>query len=327
MYFLDKIAIVVKSGDGGHGIVSFRREKNIAYGGPDGGNGGDGGDIIIRAQENLTSFIHFKSQRHFYAYNGKNGQKSNKTGKRGNDLFIEVPLGTQIFLEHSSIALYNMSTINSIVTFIKGGKGGVGNTCFKSSIIRSPRNATKGLKRYKIVVNLNLRLIANIGLLGCPNAGKSTLLSCITAAKAKVASYPFSTLIPQLGVIEYENGKLVIADVPGLIENSSIGEGLGIRFLKHLDKCNLLLHVVDISVKYYMREYYVICHEIEKFSTLKNKNKIIVLSKIDLVKNQIIHQAKKQFHIITGRVPLIYSNLCDYSIFALKKSLPYKSNW
>jgi GTP-binding protein len=324
MQFIDEVKIVARSGKGGNGIVSFRREKNVPFGGPDGGNGGKGGDIIIRGKDNLTSLINFKFRQHFFADNGKKGQNRQKAGKQGATLFIDVPVGTQVLSEDCQYLLYDINQPGKEIILLEGGKGGLGNINFKSSRNQAPRKATEGKDGQEMTLNLHLKLLANVGLLGLPNAGKSTLLSRITAAKPKIADYPFSTIKPQLGVVKYQYNEFTIADIPGLIENSSIGQGLGIQFLKHLERCEFLVHIIDVSAEDYMDNYQLIRKELENYKNLSARKEVLLLSKTDLVTAEIITGAKKKLRSLTGIEPLSYSGITNAGLEPLKRSLYQK---
>jgi GTP-binding protein len=324
MQFLDEVKIIIKSGNGGNGAVSFRREKHVANGGPDGGNGGNGGDIIIRCAPQLSSLINFKFRRHLHAEDGSKGERRNRTGKQGKDLFIDVPMGTQIFLRDREVLLYDIQNSDRNIILMKGGRGGLGNINFKSSINQAPKKAQKGFHGEEMGLTLNLKLFANVGLLGLPNAGKSTFLSRMTNAKPKIADYPFSTLRPQLGIVKYLFNEFVMADVPGLIEHSSSGQGLGIQFLKHLEKCQLLLHVVDISVKSYLQDYQIIRQELERFGQLSKKKELILFSKTDLVDDTVVTNARKKLENLTESTILAYSSMTNTGLACLKKYLYYQ---
>lgn len=324
MQFIDEVKIIVKSGKGGNGIVSFRREKNVPFGGPDGGNGGKGGDVIIRSKDNLTSLINFKFRQNFFANNGRKGQSCQKSGKQGESLFIDVPVGTQVLSEDCQYLLYDMNQPGREMILLEGGKGGLGNVNFKSSINQAPRKATEGKYGREMTLNLHLKLLANIGLLGLPNAGKSTLLSLITAAKPRIAGYPFSTIKPQLGIVKYQYNTFTIADIPGLIKNSSDGQGLGIRFLKHLERCEFLVHIIDVSVENYVDNYQLIRKELKNYKNLSAKEEVLLLSKTDLVSDEIITAAKKKLSNITGNAPLFYSGIANTGLELLKRSLYQK---
>ncbi|VFP87540.1 GTPase ObgE/CgtA [Candidatus Erwinia haradaeae] len=287
MKFIDEAAIVVAAGNGGHGCVSFRREKCIPRGGPDGGDGGDGGDIYIETDSNLNTLASFHSEKMFQAESGQNGQSSNCTGKRGNDLLIKVPFGTRIIDKGTGELIADMEDHQKLM-IAKGGYHGLGNTRFKSSVNRSPRQRTMGTKGEIRDLQLEMILLADVGVLGLPNAGKSTFIREISAAKLKVADYPFTTLMPSLAVVSMGKEKsFVISDIPGLIQGASKGIGLGVRFLKHLDRCSVLLHIIDLSSmeeEHIIRDIRIIIHEIEQYSKkLFNKPRWLVFNKIDVL--------------------------------------------
>ena len=247
MKFLDQVKIYIKAGDGGHGSPSFRREKFIEYGGPDGGDGGKGGSIILRSERNLNTLIDYRFQQHHKAERGKNGSGQNCTGHSGSDLFLKVPIGTQVFEEDNKTLLYDFKKEAEEFIVANGGKGGLGNTRFKSSTNRSPRKFTKGANGEEYIIWLQLKTIADVGIVGLPNAGKSSLLAAITNATPKIANYKFTTLNPNLGVATYDNKEITLADIPGLVEGAHTGVGLGIQFLKHIERCKTLMHLIDIT--------------------------------------------------------------------------------
>lgn len=248
MKFIDEALVRIEAGDGGNGCVSFRREKYIPKGGPDGGDGGDGGDVYLQADENLNTLVDYRFEKRFVAERGQNGRGSNCTGHRGKDITLRVPVGTRAIDNDTLEILGDLTRHGQKFLIAKGGYHGLGNTRFKSSVNRTPRQKTNGTKGEKRDVKLELMLLADVGMLGLPNAGKSTFIRAVSAAKPKVADYPFTTLVPSLGVVRVdENRSFVIADIPGLIEGASDGAGLGIRFLKHLERCRVLVHLVDIT--------------------------------------------------------------------------------
>ncbi len=321
MHFIDEAKIYVKAGDGGNGITSFRKEKYVEFGGPDGGNGGKGGSIILKATPSLNTLIDFRYKQHFKASSGKNGEGANRTGKSGEDLIIEVPLGTQVLSEDKRYILYDIDHPDQEEVLIKSGKGGLGNSNFKSSKNQAPRKFTEGQKGDEMWIWLNLKLLSNVGLLGLPNAGKSTFLSRITSAKPKIADYPFTTLKPQLGVVYYGHRELTIADIPGLIEGASLGQGLGIQFLKHLERCQLLLHIIDITSKNIIKDYEIIRKELKNFGNLIEKDEIIMLSKIDLLKQEEVLKRKQQLESHTKKKVIPYSGMTKKGLEEGKQSL------
>lgn len=295
MKFLDEAKIFIKAGDGGNGACSFRREKFLEFGGPDGGYGGDGGDIVFEAVANLNTLIDFRYQQHFKAERGKNGAGRNCTGASGEDLIIKVPVGTQIVANDSETLLMDMLHEGQRYIAAKGGKGGRGNDSYKSSTNQAPYQADEGTPGEEMWVWLKLKLIADVGLVGLPNAGKSTLLAAISRAKPKIADYPFTTLHPHLGVAQVDDHELLIADIPGLIEGASEGVGLGTHFLKHVERCSVLIHLVDALTEDVTIPYRTIRQELEKYSSqLAQKPEIVVLNKIDaLTEEEVIKKIKK----------------------------------
>jgi len=289
MKFLDQAKIYVKAGNGGSGSASFRREKFVEFGGPDGGDGGDGGSVIFVAEENLNTLIDFRYQQHFKAEKGHDGMGKKKTGKAGNNLILKVPVGTQIYEEDNNTLIEDLKIVGQKIIIAKGGKKGLGNVRFKSSTNRAPRKKTKGSEGENYLIYLQLKVIADVGIIGLPNAGKSSLLSALTKAKPKIANYPFTTLNPNLGVAEYNDKEITIADIPGLVEGAHEGVGLGDKFLRHIERCKSLIHLVDITDKNIIKNYYKIRKELEKYSkNLIKKREMIVFNKIDILnKNEI----------------------------------------
>ncbi len=283
MKFLDQAKIYVASGKGGKGCVSFRREKYIEYGGPNGGDGGKGGDVVFVTDQNLNTLIDFRYQQHFKANKGQDGMSKNKTGANGKDILIKVPPGTEIFNEDRSVLLADLLENNQKYVFLEGGKGGLGNSHFKSSTNQAPRKFTNGDSLQEKWLWLSLKLFADVGIIGLPNAGKSTFLSKISNAQPKVADYPFTTLHPVLGVIKKFDKEIVLADIPGLIEGAHEGKGLGDKFLAHIERCKILLHLVDSSNSNWKDNYYIVRKELEKYGhNLDKKEEVIALSKNEL---------------------------------------------
>ncbi|MDY6921491.1 MAG: Obg family GTPase CgtA [Pseudomonadota bacterium] len=288
MKFVDEAGIRVEAGDGGHGCLSFRREKYVEFGGPDGGNGGAGGSVILEADSNLNTLVDYRYERIFKAQRGEGGSGRNCTGASGEDLVLKVPVGTTVVDEDTQEVLGDLVADGDRFVVAKGGRGGLGNTCFKSSTNRAPRKTTNGTPGEKRNLKLELKVLADVGLLGLPNAGKSTLIRAVSAAKPKVADYPFTTLVPNLGVVKVDRLRsFVMADIPGLIEGAAEGAGLGIRFLKHLARCRLLLHVVDIAPWDQtdpVDSVDAIAGELQLFSpALADRERWLVLNKIDLL--------------------------------------------
>ncbi|WPX96225.1 Obg family GTPase CgtA [Candidatus Bandiella euplotis] len=321
MHFIDEVKIYLKAGDGGNGTASFRREKFIEMGGPDGGNGGRGGSVIIRATPNLNTLIDFRYKQHFKAQQGQKGSGQNKTGRSGEDLIIEVPVGTQILSEDKKYVLYDMDNAEQEESIINGGRGGVGNSSFKSSRNQAPRKFTEGEPGAEMWVWLNLKLLSNVGLLGLPNAGKSTFLSRVSSAKPKIANYPFTTLVPQLGVVYFEQKEFTIADLPGLIENASKGEGLGIRFLKHMERCQLLLHVLDITSEDVIKDYEIIRNELRNFGNLTEKKEMVMFSKVDLLHNEEVLMKVRDFEKYVKKEVMFYSGMTQQGLDAVVKNI------
>ena len=291
MKFLDQAKIFVKAGDGGSGSASFRREKFIEFGGPDGGDGGRGGSIICIADKNLNTLIDFRYQQHFKAEKGQDGKGKKKTGKSGKDLILKVPFGTQILEEDNNTLIEDLTKSEKKINIANGGKGGLGNVRFKSSTNRSPRKKTDGANGESFWIWLQLKVIADIGIVGMPNSGKSSLLSVLTSARPKIANYPFTTINPSLGVTSYNNKEVILADIPGLIEGAHEGIGLGDKFLKHIERCNNILHLIDITNNNLLEDYSKVRKELFKYSNkLTKKREIIVFNKIDMVNNEEINK-------------------------------------
>ena len=284
MKFLDQAKIHIESGNGGNGCVSFRREKYVEFGGPNGGNGGKGGNVIIKCVDGLNTLIDYRYRQHFKAKNGRPGMGSDKTGRSGEDTIIEVPRGTLRLEEDNEEVIADIVDKDQSLTILKGGNGGFGNAHFKNSENQTPRTANGGENGEEKWIWLRLKLIADIGLIGLPNAGKSTLISTVSEAKPKIADYPFTTLNPVLGVAKYNNNELVIADIPGLIEGAHEGKCLGDRFLGHIERCNLLLHLIDANDSDVVNSWKTVRNEISAYSKeLDEKKEIIVLSKSDSI--------------------------------------------
>ena len=289
MKFLDQVKIFVKAGDGGSGSPSFRREKFIEFGGPDGGDGGKGGSVILKSERNLNTLIDYRYQQHFKAERGGDGSGKNKTGKGGKNLVLKVPIGTQVFEEDNKTVIFDFKKENEEFVIANGGKGGFGNTRFKSSTNRAPKKFTKGVNGEEYWIWLQLKTIADIGIIGLPNAGKSSLLASLTSANPKIANYKFTTLNPNLGVAMYDDKEITLADIPGLIEGAHTGTGLGIKFLKHIERCKTLLHLIDITEEDLVKSYKQVRNELKKYSKdLLKKEELVVFNKVDLIaKNQI----------------------------------------
>ena len=322
MKFLDQVKIYIKAGNGGDGSPSFRREKFIEFGGPDGGDGGKGGSIILKAEQNLNTLIDFRYQQHHKAQRGENGAGQNRTGKGGLDLVLKVPLGTQVFEEDNKTLIYDFTKIGEEFVAANGGKGGLGNTRFKSSTNRAPRKYTKGSIGEEFIIWLQLKTIADIGIIGLPNAGKSSLLAAITNANPKIANYEFTTLNPNLGVASYDNKEITIADIPGLIEGANEGTGLGTKFLKHIERCKSLLHLIDITNVNLIKAYNQVKNELQNYSEeLIKKKELIVLNKIDLVDRDLVEKIVQNFSKDKKCEVLTLSTLEKNSVSKIKAKL------
>ena len=296
MKFLDQAKIYIKAGNGGSGSASFRREKFIEYGGPDGGDGGDGGSIIIESDRNLNTLIDFRYAQHFKAQNGRPGSKRNKTGGGGKDLILKVPTGTQIYEEDNNTLIYDFTKNKEKYLVASGGKGGLGNVRFKSSTNRAPRKKTNGKIGEEFWIWLQLKVIADIGIIGQPNAGKSSLLAALTRAKPKIANYPFTTINPNLGVTYYDGKEITLADIPGLVEGAHKGIGLGDKFLRHIERCEMLLHLIDLSEEDLINSYKKIKLELSAYDkNLGKKKEIIFFNKSDLLEKKDIDKKLKEF--------------------------------
>ena len=296
MKFLDQAKIYIKAGNGGSGSASFRREKYIEFGGPDGGDGGNGGSVVVEAERNLNTLIDFRYRQHFKAEAGKPGSKKNKTGARGKDLILKVPIGTQIFEEDNNTIIYDLTKNKEKFVVATGGEGGLGNTRFKSSTNRAPRKKTDGKKGEEFWIWLQLKVIADIGIIGLPNAGKSSFLSKCTRARPKIADYPFTTINPNLGVLNIHHKEIILADIPGLIEGSHKGVGLGDKFLRHIERCKTLIHLIDISEEDILDNYLKIRNELSKYDkNLLKKKEIIIFNKIDLIEMSSLNIKLEKF--------------------------------
>ena len=284
MQFIDLAIIHIRSGSGGAGCVSFRKEKYIEFGGPDGGDGGRGGDVIIRTTENLNTLIDFKYKQHYFAKNGSQGMGKNKTGAKGSDVILTVPVGTEVLLENKQTLLIDLNRVNQEFLLAGGGNGGWGNQKFKSSTNRAPRNANPGEKGVELTLWLRLKLLADVGLIGMPNVGKSSLLATITNAKPKIGDFAFTTINPNLGLVLHNQVDFVVADIPGLIEGANEGKGVGIQFLGHIERCKTLVHVIDSTSKDLLAGYESTLNELGKYKeTLTLKVELVILNKVDLL--------------------------------------------
>ncbi|MFN3432776.1 MAG: GTPase ObgE [Sphingomonas sp.] len=301
MHFLDQAKIFVRSGAGGPGAVSFRREKFIEYGGPDGGNGGKGGDIVFEAVAGLNTLIDFRYTQHFRAPRGHGGSGSNRTGGGGDDLVIKVPVGTQVLSEDKEEVLLDFTRVGQREIFLRGGDGGRGNASYKTSTNRAPRQHGTGWPSEEAWVWLRLKLLADAGLVGLPNAGKSTFINAVTNAQAKVGAYAFTTTRPQLGVVRHRNREFVVADIPGLIEGAADGAGIGDRFLGHIERCRVLLHLVDASDADVADSYRIVREELEAYGGgLIDKPHVVALNKIDMLDDELIEALSAELAEASG---------------------------
>ena len=322
MKFLDQVKIYLKAGNGGDGSPSFRREKFIEYGGPDGGDGGKGGSVILKAERNLNTLIDYRYQQHHKAKRGDNGSGQKRTGKGGKDLILKVPLGTQIFEEDNKTLIFDFIKVGEEFVAAAGGKGGLGNTRFKSSTNRAPKKFTKGTAGEEFTIWLQLKTIADIGIIGLPNAGKSSLLAAITNANPKIANYQFTTLNPNLGMASYDDKEVTIADIPGLVEGAHKGTGLGTQFLKHIERCKSLLHMIDITNRDLKKSYKQIKSELRNYSPkLAKKRELIVLNKTDLVDENEIKKIVQDFSKNVKSEVIMLSTLEKKSISKIKSKL------
>ncbi|HYP58387.1 MAG TPA: GTPase ObgE [Beijerinckia sp.] len=309
MKFLDQARVYIRSGDGGAGCLSFRREKFIEFGGPDGGDGGKGGDVIALCVEGLNTLIDYRYQQHFKAKTGMHGMGQNRAGGKGADAVLKVPVGTQIFDEDGETLLADLTKAGQSVRLAKGGNGGFGNAHFKTSTNQAPRRVNPGQEGEEHTIWLRLKLIADAGLVGLPNAGKSTFLATVSAARPKIADYPFTTLHPQLGVVACDDREFVLADIPGLIEGAHEGHGLGDRFLGHIERCRVLLHLVDAGCEHAGKAYKTVRHELEAYGGgLTEKPEIVALSKIDSVDAETLKQQMARLKRAAKRTPLKLSS-------------------
>ncbi|WP_341992380.1 GTPase ObgE [Azorhizobium sp. AG788] len=308
MKFLDQAKVYVRSGDGGAGCVSFRREKFIEFGGPDGGNGGRGGDVWIECVGGLNTLIDYRYQQHFKAQRGVHGMGSNRTGARGEDKVLKVPAGTQVLDEDEETVLADLTEVGQRIKLLEGGNGGFGNAEFKTSVNQAPRRANPGLEGQEKWIWLRLKLIADAGLVGLPNAGKSTFLAATTSAKPKIADYPFTTLHPGLGVVRVDGREFVLADIPGLIEGAHEGAGLGDRFLGHVERCRALLHLVDGTCEHAGKAYKTVRQELLAYGGgLEDRVEIVALSKIDALSPELLKQQKERLQRAAKKKPLLLS--------------------
>jgi len=322
MKFLDFAKVYIRSGSGGGGCVSFRREKFIEYGGPDGGDGGNGGSVIAVAVESLNTLIDFRYQQHFFAKNGQHGMGSQRTGATGDDIILRVPVGTELIDEDEETVLCDMTEVGQRFVIAKGGNGGWGNLHFKSSTNQAPRRANQGQDGIERTIWLRLKLIADVGLLGMPNAGKSTFLAATSNARPKVADYPFTTLVPNLGVVGVDNVEFVVADIPGLIAGASEGRGLGDQFLGHVERCSVLLHLVDGTSGDPAQDYKTIVHELESYGgDLAFKPRITVLNKIDALDDEERAFIKEELEEAVGGPVMTMSGVSTENVTDVLRAL------
>jgi GTP-binding protein len=308
MRFLDCAKVYVHSGHGGNGCVSFRREKFIEFGGPDGGDGGKGGDVIVECVPNLNTLLDYRYQQHFKAKKGGHGMGQNRTGVGGADVVLKLPPGTQIFAEDDKTLIADLTKPGDRVVLLRGGNGGFGNARFKSSTNQAPRRANPGQPGEEMTIWLRLKLIADVGLVGLPNAGKSTFLAAVSAAKPKIADYPFTTLHPNLGLVRVDGTDFVLADIPGLIEGAHEGAGIGDRFLGHVERCAVLLHLVDATLDDPTDAYRIIRGELEAYgAALEEKPEIVALSKSDVMPADELKRKAKALTEVAGEKPLVLS--------------------
>ncbi len=310
MKFLDLAKVFIRSGGGGSGCVSFRREKFIEFGGPDGGDGGNGGSVWVEAVDGLNTLIDFRYQQHFFAKSGQAGMGAQRTGKTGDDITLKVPVGTEILDEDEETVIADLTTVGQRVLLAKGGNGGWGNLQFKSSTNRSPTRANSGQEGVERTIWLRLKLIADAGLVGLPNAGKSTFLAAVSNARPKIADYPFTTLVPNLGVVGIDGAEFVMADIPGLIEGASEGRGLGTQFLAHVERCKVLLHLVDGTSSTITKDYRTIVTELEAYAeALGDKTRITALNKCDALDAKTITTRRKALEKASGGPVFVISGV------------------
>lgn len=315
MKFLDEAKVYIRSGDGGNGCVAFRREKFIEFGGPSGGNGGRGGNVILEVADGLNTLIDYRYQQHFKAQKGENGSGSDRHGANGKNIVLKVPVGTQIFDEDRETLIHDFTNVGEKFVLAEGGNGGFGNAHFKTSTNRAPRNANPGQPGEERWIWLRLKLIADAGLVGMPNAGKSTFLSKVSAARPKIADYPFTTLHPQLGVVNADGREFVLADIPGLIEGAHEGTGLGDRFLGHVERCRVLLHLIDATCEHAGQAYKTVRKELDAYGgLLTDKIEIVALNKIDAVEPDELKKQKERLKRAAKKTPLLLSGITGQGV-------------
>jgi len=322
MKFLDEAKVYVRSGDGGNGCVAFRREKFIEFGGPNGGDGGKGGDVVVEAVDGLNTLIDYRYQQHFKAKSGGGGMGKDRHGANGAHVILKVPAGTQVYAEDGETLLADLTTVGERAVLARGGNGGFGNAHFKSSTNRAPRHANPGQPGEELTIRLRLKLIADAGIVGLPNAGKSTFLAAVSAAKPKIADYPFTTLHPQLGVVEIDGREFVLADIPGLIEGAHEGSGLGDRFLGHVERCRVLLHLVDGTGEHAGEAYKTVRAELAAYGHgLAEKPEIVALNKADALTPEAIKQQTARLTRAAKRKPLVVSAATGKGVAAVLRAL------
>ena len=322
MKFIDLAKVYIRSGGGGSGAVSFRREKYVEFGGPDGGNGGRGGDVIVETVEGLNTLIDFRYQQHFFAKSGQGGMGRQRTGKDGDDIVLRVPVGTEILDEDEETVIADMTELGQRIVLAKGGNGGFGNMHFKSATNQAPRRANPGQEGVERTIWLRLKLIADVGLLGLPNAGKSTFLAATSNARPKIADYPFTTLVPNLGVVGVDGVEFVVADIPGLIEGAHEGRGIGDRFLGHVERSGALLHLVDGTSSDVVADYQTIVTELEMYGGgLADKPRLTVLNKIDAVPEDEIEARRTALEEAAGSPVMAMSGVSGEGVTEVLRAL------
>ncbi len=322
MKFLDLAKVYVRSGSGGNGCVSFRREKFIEYGGPDGGDGGRGGDVVVEVVDGLNTLIDFRYQQHFFAKNGQGGMGRQRTGKDGADIVLRVPVGTEILEEDQDTVIADLTEIGTRFVLAKGGNGGFGNLHFKTSTNQAPRHANPGQSGIERTLWLRLKLIADVGLVGLPNAGKSTFLAATSNARPKIADYLFTTLVPNLGVVGVDGTEFVVADIPGLIEGAHEGRGLGQQFLGHVERCAVLLHLVDATAEDIVQDHQTIVHELEMYAAdLAAKPRVTVLNKSDALSKEQLAQKRTFLAETLGKPVLTMSGVTQNGVLEVLRAL------
>jgi GTP-binding protein len=322
MKFLDEAKVYIESGAGGNGCIAFRREKFIEFGGPSGGDGGRGGDVVIEAMNGLNTLIDYRYQQHFKAERGGNGMGKDRHGANGKDKVLRVPVGTQVYEEDGETLLADLTYVGQRITIAKGGNGGFGNAYFKSATNQAPRKANPGQPAQELTIRLRLKLIADAGIIGLPNAGKSTFLAAVSAAKPKIADYPFTTLHPQLGVFEIDNREFVMADLPGLIEGAHEGVGLGDRFLGHTERCRVLLHLIDGTGEDAGADYKTVRTELEAYGNgLDHKPEIVALSKVDAMTPEAIKAQTAKLKKACKKTPLLLSSASRQGVTEVLRAL------